>query len=129
MQQQLRDQLAEQRRFIVSTVEALGRRMGAEFKDALSKLPPPPTLEIPPPPPPVRWPMAVAALLAAVPALVLGALLWRTLDSNQAAARQIAELKARPAPAPSAQTTVSAAATTAASGARRELATAVEFLP
>ena len=129
MQQQLRDQLAEQRRFIVSTIEALGRRMGAELKDALTKLPPPPTLEIPPPPPPVRWPVAVAAVLAAVPALVLGALLWRTLESNQAQARQIAELKARPAPAPSAQAKASGASAIAAGGAGRELATAVEFLP
>jgi len=129
MQQQLRDQLAEQRRFIISTVEAVGRRVAAELKDALSKLPPPPTLEIPPPPSPMRWPVAVAALLAAVPALVLGALLWRTLESNQAAAREIAELKARPAPAPSAQATASGAPTVAAGGAGRELATAVEFLP
>src|SRR6188768_1405368 len=97
MQQQLRDQLAEQRRFVVATVEAIGRRISAELKDGLSKLPPPPTLEIPPAPPPVRWPVAVAALLAAVPALILGALLWRALDANRAATREIGELKARPA--------------------------------
>src|SRR5688572_14079853 len=68
MQQQLRDELAEQRRFVVATVDALGRRISAELKDGLSKLPPPPTVEIPPVPPPVRWPVAVAGLLAAVPA-------------------------------------------------------------
>jgi len=127
MQQQLRDQLAEQRRFVMSTVEALGRRLSAELKDGLSKLPPPPTVEIPPPPP-ARWPVAVAGLLAAVPALVLGALLWRELDANRAAAREIADLKARPAAATIAKAP-SAAPTVMAAGSGREAATVIEFLP
>lgn len=128
MQQQLRDELAEQRRFVVATVEALGRRISAELKDGLSKLPPPPTVEIPPVPPPVRWPVAVAGLLAAVPALVLGALLWRALDTNRAAAREIGELRARPATVPVAQAP-STGPTVVAAGPGREAATVIEFLP
>jgi CheY-like chemotaxis protein len=128
MQQQLRDQLAEHRRSVVATVEVLGRRISAELKDGLSKLPQPPTVEIPPPTPPARWPVAVVALLATVPALVLGALLWRTLDANRAAARQIADLKARPAAtAPIAK--APSGAPTMAAGPGREAATVIEFLP
>ena len=129
MQQQLRDQLAEQRRSVVATLETLGRRISAELKDGLSKLPQPPTVEIPPPTPPARWPVAVAALLAAVPALVLGALLWRALDANRAAARQIADLKARPAAAASIAKAPSGAPTVIAAGPGREDATVIEFLP
>jgi CheY-like chemotaxis protein len=129
MQQQLRDQLAEQRRSVVATLETLGRRISAELKDGLSKLPQPPTVEIPPPTPPARWPIAVAALLAAVPALVLGALLWRVLDANRAAARQIADLKARPAAAAPIAKAPSGAPTVIAAGPGREAATVIEFLP
>ena len=129
MQQQLRDQLAEQRRSVVATLETLGRRISAELKDGLSKLPQPPTVEIPPPTPPARWPVAVVALLAAVPALVLGALLWRALDANRAAARQIADLKARPAAAAPIAKAHSGAPTVIAAGPGREAATVIEFLP
>jgi hypothetical protein len=94
----------------------------------LSKLPQPPTVEIPPPTPPARWPVAVVALLATVPALVLGALLWRTLDANRAAARQIADLKARPAATATIAKAASGAPTMAA-GPGREAATVIEFLP
>ena len=129
MQQLLRDQLAEQRRSMVATVEALGRRMSAELKDALSRLPPPPTVELPPPPPrPARWPVAVAGLLAAVPALVLGALLWRSLDENRAAEGEIAKLNAR-ATAQAKAEGAAAAVSAAAAAPLRESATMVEFLP
>jgi CheY-like chemotaxis protein len=129
MQQQLRDQLAEHRRSVVATLETLGRRISAELKDGLSKLPQPPTVEIPPPTPPARWPVAVVALLAAVPALVLGALLWRALDANRAADRQIADLKARPAAAAPIAKAHSGAPTVIAAGPGREAATVIEFLP
>ena len=129
LHQQLRDQLAEQRRVMVATVEALGRRMSAELKDGLSRLPPPPTVEIPPPPPPVQWPIAVAGLLAAVPALVLGVLLWRALDSNDAAAREIARLKARPVAKATAAKFPAGAPTVVAAAPAGEAATAIEFLP
>jgi hypothetical protein len=85
-------------------------------------------VEIPPVPPPVRWPVAVAGLLAAVPALVLGALLWRALDTNRAAAREIGELKARPAATVPVAKAPSGAPVVAA-GPGREAATAIEFLP
>ena len=129
MQQQLRDQLAEQRRSVVATLETLGRRISAELKDGLSKLPQPPTVEIPPPTPPARWPVAVVALLAAVPALVLGALLWRTLDANRAAARQIADLKTRPASTAPIAKAPAGAPTGIAAGPGREAANVIEFLP
>ena len=129
MQQQLRDQLAEQRRSVVATLETLGRRISAELKDGLSKLPQPPTVEIPPPTPPARWPIAVVALLAAVPALVLGALLWRALDANRAAVRQIADLKARAAATARIAKAPSGGPTVMAAGPGREAATVIEFLP
>jgi CheY-like chemotaxis protein len=129
MQQQFRDQLVEQRRFTVATVEALGRRISAELRDSLSKLPPPPTLEIPPAPPPARWPVAVAALLAAVPALVLGALLWRALDANRDATREIAGLKARPAAKAQIASATPVGSAAKATTPGRKGSTVVEFLP
>ena len=53
MQQLVRDQLAEQRRFMLATFEAFARRMGTEIKDGIAKVPVPPTFEpvLPPPPP------------------------------------------------------------------------------
>ena len=114
---------------MVATVEALGRRMSAELKDALSRLPPPPTVELPPPPPrPARWPVALAGLLAAVPALVLGALLWRSVDENRAAQGEIAKLNARATAQVKAEG-AAAAVSAAAAAPLRESATMVEFLP
>ena len=132
VQQLLKDQLTEQRRFVVATVEAFARRMSSELKDGLSRLPPPPTVELlPPPPPPARWwPIAITALLAAVPAAVLGALLWRALDSNRAAEHEVAELKAHQAEAPAASINPAAAAMgadAASSGTAGPIV--VEYLP
>ncbi|HEX9771963.1 MAG TPA: response regulator [Steroidobacteraceae bacterium] len=132
VQQLLKDQLTEQRRFVVATVEAFARRMSSELKDGLSRLPPPPTVELlPPPPPPARWwPIAITALLAAVPAAVLGALLWRALDSNRAAEHEVAELKAHQAEAPAASINPAAAAMVAdaaSSGTAGPIV--VEYLP
>jgi CheY-like chemotaxis protein len=131
VQQLLKDQLAEQRRFVVATVEALGRRMSAELKDGLSRLPPPPTVELPPSPPPPSpwWPIAGAALLAAVPAVVLGGLLGRALEANRAAEVELAELKARPTVtaaslSPAASSAPVGSATPGGSGS-----TVVEYLP
>ena len=70
-----RDQLAEQRRSVVATLETLGRRISAELKDGLSKLPQPPIVEVPPPTPPWGWPVARRGTPAARAALVRGALL------------------------------------------------------
>ena len=129
MQQVLRDQFADQRRAMVATVEALGRRMSAEFKDALSRLSPP-ALELPPPPPPALrwWPVALAGLLAAVPALVLGALLWQALSANSAALAEITALRARP-PAPQPGPAAAAAVPAVAAMPPGDAATVVEYLP
>ena len=126
MHQLLRDQLAEQRRSLVATVEALGRRMSAELKDGLSRLPPPPTVELPPSQPPMPWwPVVVAGLLAAVPAIVLGTLLAREVESHRAAMREIARLEARRAPLRAASAAPAAAPATTA----RQPAVVVEYLP
>jgi hypothetical protein len=127
MQQLLRDQLAEQRRSMVATVEALGRRMSAELKDGLSRLPPPPSVELPPPrEPPSWWPIAVAGLLAALPSIVLGALLWREVGAHRAALQEIATLKARPAASRAAKAATAAGLTTAPN---RQTPIVVEYLP
>jgi CheY-like chemotaxis protein len=127
MQQLLRDQLAEQRRSMVATMEALGRRMSAELKDGLSRLPPPPSVELSPPrEPPSWWPIAVAGLLAALPSIVLGALLWREVGAHRAALQEIATLKARPAASRAAKAATAAGLTTVAS---RQAPIVVEYLP
>jgi CheY-like chemotaxis protein len=127
MQQLLRDQLAEQRRSMVATVEALGRRMSAELKDGLSRLPPPPSVDLPPPREPLPWwPIAVAAVLAALPGVVLGALLWREIGAHRAALREIATLKARPAASAAASALPSAAP---AASLRRDSPVLVEYMP
>jgi hypothetical protein len=131
VQQLLKDQLTEQRRFVVATVEAFARRMSGELKDGLGRLAPPPTAELlPPPPPALRWPIAITALLAAVPAAVLGALLWRALDSNRAAEHEVAELKARQAEAQAATINPAAAELVAdASSSGTAGPIVVEYLP
>jgi hypothetical protein len=131
MQLLLKDQLTEQRRFVVATVEAFARRMSSELKEGLGRLSPPPTVELlPPPPPTLWWPIAITAFLAAVPAAVLGALLWRALDSSRAAEHEVAELKTRQAEAqaasinPAAARLVADAASSATAGP-----IVVEYLP
>ena len=41
MQQLVRDQLAEQRRFMLATFEAFARRMTGELKEGIARIPPP----------------------------------------------------------------------------------------
>jgi CheY-like chemotaxis protein len=94
LQQAMRDQFADQRRFLLATFEAFARRMSGEFREAGEKAPPPPVLEPAPPPPPPRtpwWPVALTALLAAVPAAILGYLTWQAAGRNEALARELAE--------------------------------------
>src|SRR5262245_55652969 len=50
VQQLVKDQLAEHRRFVLSTFEAFARRMSGELKDSLVKLASPPVEPIAPPP-------------------------------------------------------------------------------
>ncbi|MDH5227151.1 MAG: response regulator, partial [Gammaproteobacteria bacterium] len=91
MQHQLKDQLGEQRRFMLATFEAFARRLNNEVKESIAKIPPPPPIEalMPPPPPRPWWPAVLTALFAAVPALVLGYLAWSTSADNAALQREL----------------------------------------
>jgi len=108
--QLVRDQLAEQRRFMLATFEAFARRMSSEIKDGIAKATPPPAEPMLPPPPPTPWwPMVLTGLLAVVPAAILGFLYWQSqqtqaeLALDLAAARvQIASAEATAKAAPTA---------------------------
>jgi len=97
IQQLVKDQLAEQRRFMLATFEAFARRLGTEIKENTPQMAPAAaavdTLPIEPPPR-VWWPVALTALLGVIPAVVLGVLYWRALDENRAVGREVTELKA-----------------------------------
>jgi CheY-like chemotaxis protein len=96
MQQLVRDQLAEQRRFMLATFEAFARRMSSELKEAIAKVPPPPAAEpiVPPPPPAPWWPVLLTALFAALPAVILGVLYWQALNSQAGLSRELATARA-----------------------------------
>jgi CheY-like chemotaxis protein len=89
-QQLVKDQLAEQRRFMLATFEAFARRLTTEVRESIAKIPVPEEM---PPPPPSRqwWPVMLTALLAAIPAAVLGYLAWQANVTNQALNRDLAE--------------------------------------
>jgi CheY-like chemotaxis protein len=96
MQQLVKDQLAEQRRFMLATFEAFARRMSSEIKE-LARVAPPPAVE-PMPPAPAGipwWPVALTALLAVVPSVILGFLYWQSIDATAALASSLAETKAQ----------------------------------
>ena len=96
MQQLVKDQLAEQRRFMLATFEAFARRMSSEIKE-LARVAPPPAVE-PMPPAPAGipwWPVALTALLAVVPSVFLGFLYWQSIDATAALASSLAETKAQ----------------------------------
>ena len=97
VQQLVKDQLAEQRRFVLATFEAFARRLGAEMKEHAQKPPPPAVVELPPAEPQRRqwWPVLVTALLAVVPACVLGLLYWQELDTSREIGRQVTRLEAQ----------------------------------
>jgi len=95
MQQLVRDQLGEHRRFVLATFEAFARRMSGEFKEALAKASPPVTEPVAVEPSPVAWwPMALTALLAALPSAILGVLYWQATQRNAALAGELTESKA-----------------------------------
>ena len=96
IQQLVKDQLADQRRFMLATFEAFARRLGTEIKENTPpKAPAVAAVETLPiePQPRQWWPVVLTALLAVIPAVVLGTLYWRALDENRAVARQVTELK------------------------------------
>ncbi len=95
-QQLVKDQLAEQRRFMLTTFEAFARRLTGEVRDSIAKGPASASVEpmLAPDPSQPWWPVALTALLAVVPAVVLGYLLWQGITTNQDLARQLAESRA-----------------------------------
>jgi CheY-like chemotaxis protein len=146
LQQAIRDQLAEQRRFLLATFEAFARRMSGEFREASEKAPPAaPVVEMPTPEPPGTpwWPVAITGLLAAVPAAILGYMLWQGAERNAGLARELAETKAEVAAAKeavasarrvelaalAAVTAASAGTATPAVGATPEESRIVEYVP
>jgi len=136
VQQVVKDQLAEQRRFMLATFEAFARRMGSEIKDGIAKVPTPPVVEPLPPPPPATpwWPVALTALLAAVPAAVLGYLHWRGAESQEALARELAETRQKvavlsAAPPPASQPAAAMTVPVAAGPAVPSGPVAVEYVP
>jgi len=92
MQQLVKDQLAEQRRFVLATFEAFARRLNGEIKEALARIPAAPVEEPLPPPPPPRqwWPILTTALLAVLPSLLLAYLYWQLFGTNQQLGRELA---------------------------------------
>jgi CheY-like chemotaxis protein len=95
IQQLVREQLAEQRRFMLATFEAFARRLGTEIKETAPKSPPPVAEPLPVAPLPRQWwPVLLTALLAVLPAAVLGALYWRALEANDEFSRQLGEVRA-----------------------------------
>jgi len=98
VQQLVKDQLAEQRRFVLATFEAFARRLGSEMKEHAQKPPPPAAVvELPPIEPPRRqwWPVWVTSLLAVIPACVLGFMYWQELETSREIGRQVARLEAQ----------------------------------
>jgi len=95
-QQLVKDQLGEQRRFLLATFEAFARRLGNEIKEGIAKVPVAPTIEPSIPPPAARqwWPVTLTALLGVLPALVLGWLCWQTFLANQQLAGELAKAQA-----------------------------------
>ncbi len=95
LQQAVRDQLAEQRRFLLATFEAFARRMSGEFREAAEKTPPAPVVEIPTPEPPRApwWPVLLTGLLAVVPTVVFGYLLWQAAERNLGLSRELTASK------------------------------------
>ena len=131
VQQLLKDQLAEQRRFMLATFEAFARRMGNDIKEHISHIPAPVAVEpIAPEPPRTWWPMALTGLFAAVPALVLGALFLREMDSNGALIERLERLEKQQAELESATRAATAASTDALAGvAAQPGPLAVEYVP
>jgi CheY-like chemotaxis protein len=95
IQQLVKDQLAEQRRFMLATFEAFARRMSSEIKE-MTRVAPPPAEPLPPPPAGIPWwPVALTALLAVVPSVILGFLYWQSIGTSAALASTLAETKAQ----------------------------------
>jgi hypothetical protein len=70
--------------------------MSSEIKE-MTRVAPPPTVEsLPPPPAGIPWwPVALTALLAVVPSVILGFLYWQSIGTSAALASGLAETKAQ----------------------------------
>ena len=78
----LKEHNMEMRRFVLASLEAFARRVGAEMKPAAAPPAPEPIEALPPPPPPSRWPLVAAiAALALLPTFILAVIHTRTLDA------------------------------------------------
>jgi CheY-like chemotaxis protein len=124
-QQLVKDQLGEQRRFVLATFEAFARRLSNEIKEGVARMPVAPTIEPSIPPPPVRqwWPVTLTALCSVLPALVLGWLYWQTFQTNQQLSGELAKSQAASA---AAQAAVAASAVAAMPAAALPAAAAVD---
>ena len=140
MQQLVKEQLGEQRRFMLATFEAFARRLGTDFREGLAKIPAPLAAEdlIPPAAPRQWWPVVMSALLAAIPAVVLGYMTWQTSLTNERLARELVETRgvAERAKAEAIAATARASATMASTspvaappGSGEANAIATEFVP
>jgi CheY-like chemotaxis protein len=96
VQQLVKDQLAEQRRFLLATFEAFARRLVTEMKESAPKPSAAPVVDTLPIEPAARpwWAVLLTGLLAVVPAVVLGALYWQTLQENRQVTGQLGQLQA-----------------------------------
>jgi CheY-like chemotaxis protein len=132
VQQLLKDQLAEQRRFMLATFEAFARRMGNDIKEHVAHIPAPVAVEpIAPEPPRTWWPVVLTGLLAALPALVLGALFARETDSNRALVERLERLEKQQAQLESATRAATAVSSGVLAGVAAQPAgpLAVEYVP
>jgi hypothetical protein len=133
VQQLLKDQLAEQRRFMLATFEAFARRMGNDVKETIGKIPAPPAVEAIEPEPQPRdwWPVAVTALFAALPAVVLGVMYVRGVDATRTVAERIGALEKQQADLASATRAATASPLAELSGAGPQPAgpLAIEYVP
>ncbi|MGB5104912.1 MAG: hypothetical protein WBO04_16555, partial [Steroidobacteraceae bacterium] len=95
LHQVVKDQLAEQRRFMLATFEAFARRLSGEIKEGTARSTTAPLADVFPPSPPPRqwWPVLLTALLAVVPTAVLAVLYWQALETNRQFASELAGVR------------------------------------
>jgi CheY-like chemotaxis protein len=107
----VRDQLGEQRRFLLATFEAFARRLTNELKDELAKVQATPAAPVESGAPRRGgWLAPLVSLLAIVPAGVLGWLLWQSQAVNRELVAELDKARAANKVAQSAVAALTAAA-------------------